>query len=138
MNRIPKFRAWHKENKDYYGVVTIDFYKKEVILIYIKKESPLLPTMVLSFDEIILEEQIGLPDKNGVEIHVNDIVNYNNKAYIVEWDKYSFSYHLRPLKHNGVVFLRNLDKDVTIIGNLNEMQNKADGLVELIRSENHG
>jgi uncharacterized phage protein (TIGR01671 family) len=70
---IPRPRAWHKERKEYYVVLKIDYLNGEVIIIPVGVVSFDL-NEVVPIDEVILEWPIGLPDKTGKMIYQGDVV----------------------------------------------------------------
>lgn len=81
---IPKFRAWHIEEKKMYDVRLIDFRKKEATLI----NNLLYKGFRARFDDIIFIQSLGLKDKNEQDIFDGDVVeiataNYN--PWRVEW-----------------------------------------------------
>lgn len=115
------YRAWHKHNKEYLvNIGVIDFAKK---VVYVESGG------AFSFDDVVLEQQVGKKDKDGVEIHEGDVVLLfadaieHNLLYKVEWDTYSLSYHLRPLESSryGIIYLRVLTEvDLKIVGSIHE------------------
>ena len=81
MNKIPNYRVWHKIEKRFVELRSIDF-EKESIGYDCYREANYYD--VAKFDEIVFQQWTGLRDKNGKEIFEGDVVKIIYEGTIAE------------------------------------------------------
>jgi uncharacterized phage protein (TIGR01671 family) len=121
MNRIPNYRVWHKIEKRFVDLRTIDF-ELDSIGYDCYREANYYD--VAKFDEIVFQQFTGLKDSKGVDIYEGDIIRgkfldteYRHLKTInseVVWvERYaSFNIGIEEWRYSG--------EPVTIIGNIFE------------------
>ena len=128
-----KFRAW------YLGDIEIGkplLFEQKVVddeLFFVCKESPdIVYPFYIPFidDDWIVEQSIGIKDKNGKEIYNGDMVIYdytNNRkdpiVGIVEYENECASYGVVPLAHKDSIKLwgdLDLYAPLEVVGNIHE------------------
>jgi uncharacterized phage protein (TIGR01671 family) len=73
MNRIPNYRVWHKIEKRFVDLRSIDF---ELDNIGYDCQGEAHYYDVAKFDEIVFQQFTGLKDPEGIDIYEGDIVRY--------------------------------------------------------------
>ncbi|TDE72974.1 hypothetical protein E0E04_04820 [Streptococcus vicugnae] len=117
--RVPKFRAWDKENKEMLFVRQIDFMFEKVVLECYEQ---------FFIDEVELMQSTGLKDINSEEVYEGDIVKIpddydafgHNAGEILKVAFDSGCFRLKRPNSKGRGFYFEDDNTVEIIGNIYE------------------
>lgn len=116
-----RFRVWNNRDWDKdFGKV---YYDAEETYDYIGG-NPSIPAnsfdVLLNEDEWIIEQCIGLKDKNSKLIYYNDYVNYKGNIYKVFWNKTKIS--LENILNNDIIDIIDVEEfnSMEIIGNEHE------------------
>lgn len=105
-NRERKYRAYNPNTKQI-------IYSHELDLPTFFKALELAPNA-------IVEDWTGLQDKDGKEIYEGDIVRYENRIWIVEFDNGAFALSDPNDNEDGYFLFQECTKDRQVIGNINK------------------
>jgi len=136
--RSLKFRAWDKVTKRYWNVGGLGFEKDRLIEVYLDN----YPTTLEGNedckkpDEVILEQYIGLKDKDGNEIYEGDIVQIDSidelRVGFVDllYDQYCIVYGEDDEGRKIVAefyYYSKPEENCKVIGNINENPELLEG-----------
>ena len=131
--RVPKFRAWVKDEKRMTDVHEMTFIDGEVYLI-----SDI--TGFYAYEEFKLMQSTGLKDKNGNEIYEGDIINYKysrhtSTQFVVKYNEFQATFVVVD-NHNDLVYtFRELAdyiqlNSLEVIGNIYENKELLGGKIK--------
>lgn len=129
---LPKFRAWHKEDKSMCKVVSMswnDEFTPSLVGVGLEDDQGRYAGYIDELYEIELMQWTGLKDCTGIDIYDSDIVKWNLKDRIgvmrcIPTEGYGIVtndnglYMVERPKYFGTFMLHDSQKYLTIIGNI--------------------
>jgi len=120
---IPKFRAWHKKDKEMLDVQSLEWNRNKDLLY-----GSFWSGLSCPIERVILMLSTGRKDKNGTEIFEGDIVVHDSekppfsKACVITWDAPQFWWFGSPIRTG-----RPTQSISIVIGNIHENKELLDG-----------
>lgn len=121
-----EFRAWDSLERRMRKVVSLHWRDGKPISVRLEGENE--PISIEG--RLVIEQDTGLKDKNGTEIHEGDICSFSRKngkyVGVVEWLDYLASFGLRAVEGTSLYTFSELDamevdlRILEVIGNVHE------------------
>lgn len=122
-----KFRAWVKDRKAIFEVISIDYVSKKVTYI-VERTGHLLNIRHDKFNDVELMQYTGIKDKDNKEIYEGDIVIQNNKRHRVIFDEENARFCIRDDEFElNVGFTNNNNERMEVVGNIYENSELTEG-----------
>ena len=117
-----KIRVWDKRKNNYIEDFVFNFINKSPYITVEYFDNEYAYTHTFEEDEIIIEQSIGLKDKNSKLIYENDFIQAKNgNIYLIEWCQEKLGFVART--NNPDDTLESLDISLyewEIVGNIHE------------------
>lgn len=122
------YRCWGIKEKEYLKLHSIHLSTQKVIVSTFGRGGG---NISLPFDRVILEQDTGLRDGNGVKIYEGDLVRYDAIDYEYYWDEMLQGFNIRRVDGNQRIYGSASYESVKfgrVVGNIHEGIDKKEEL----------